>query len=49
MEDYQGKLIDCKGIQGRYVRLWSRENTADESNHYIEVEVHGTPAAAETR
>ena len=42
MEDYQGRLIDCKGIRGRYVRLWSRENTSnDESNHYIEVEVYG--------
>ena len=41
MEDYQGKLIDCKGVRGRYVRLWSNENTSDESNHYIEVEVYG--------
>jgi len=44
MEDYQGKLIDCKGVQGRYVRLWSRGNTTDESSHYIEVEVYGRPA-----
>ena len=29
-EDNQGKLIDCKGVQGRYVRLWSKENTTDE-------------------
>ena len=40
-EDYQGKLIDCKGVRGRYVRLWSKENTSDESNHYVEVEVYG--------
>ena len=43
VEDHQGKLIDCKGVQGRYVRLWSKENTTDESNHYIEVEVYGKP------
>ena len=44
IEDYQGKLIDCKGVKGRYVRLWSKENTTDESNHYIEVQVFGKPA-----
>jgi len=43
MEDYQGKLIDCKGVRGRYARLWTKENTTDESNRYIEVEVYGKP------
>jgi len=43
IEDYQGKLVDAKGVRGRYVRLWSKENTTDESNHYIEVEVFGKP------
>ena len=46
VEDYQGKLIDCKGVKGRYLRLWSMENTTDESNHYIEVEVYGKPVPA---
>jgi len=41
IEDYQGKLVDAKGVRGRYVRLWSNENTTDESNHYIEVAVYG--------
>ena len=41
VEDYQGRLVDAKGVRGRYVRLWSKENTTDESNHYIEVEVYG--------
>ena len=50
VEDYQGKLIDCKGVKGRYIRLWSKENTTDESNHYIEVEVFGKGVTAtETR
>jgi len=41
VETYQGKLIDCKGFTGRYVRLYSRGSIRDEGNHYTEVEVHG--------
>lgn len=41
VETAEGKLIDAKGVQGRYVRLYSRGNTANELNHYIEVEVYG--------
>ena len=43
IETYEGKLIDCKGVKGRYVRLYSKGNTANEMNHYIEVEVYGKP------
>jgi len=42
-ETNEGKLIDCKGVRGRYVRLHSNGNTNDELNHYIEVEVYGRP------
>lgn len=42
-ETYEGKLIECKGIKGRYVRLYSNGNTSNEQNHYIEVEVYGKP------
>jgi hypothetical protein len=45
IETYQGKLIDAKGVTGRYVRLYSNGNTANKLNHYIEVEVWGKPAA----
>jgi hypothetical protein len=45
IETYQGKLIDAKGTQGRYVRLYSKGNTSNKLNHYIEVEVWGKPAA----
>lgn len=38
-----GKLIDAKGQNARYVRLWSNGNTANDMNHYIEVEVYGIP------
>jgi F5/8 type C domain len=40
-----GKLIDAKGVKGRYVRLSSNGNTTNKLNHYIEVEVFGKPAA----
>ena len=36
-----GKLIDAKGVKARYVRLYSRGNTANALNHYLEVEVFG--------
>lgn len=40
-----GIVIDGKGAKGRYVRLYSNGNTANELNHYIEVEVWGKPAS----
>ena len=45
IETYRGKLIDAKGVKGRYVRLYSKGNTTNKLNHYIEVEVFGKPAA----
>ncbi len=36
-----GKLIDARGTKGRYVRLYSSGNTANDLNHYVEVEVFG--------
>jgi hypothetical protein len=44
VETYEGKLVDCKGAQARYVRLYSAGNNANELNDYIEVEVFGRPA-----
>jgi hypothetical protein len=49
IDDYRGKLIDAKNDQGepakgRYVRLYSRGNTSNDMNHYIEVDVFGKPA-----
>jgi hypothetical protein len=38
-----GMVADGKGTKGRYVRLYSKGNTSNEMNHYIEVEVHGKP------
>lgn len=38
-----GLIVDGKGTKGRYVRLYSNGNSSNEMNHYIEVEVFGTP------
>ena len=38
-----GKLFDPKGAKGRYVRLRSNGSTANDLNHYVEVEVYGLP------
>lgn len=49
IEDYRGKLIEVKDAQGRpvrgrYIRLYSKGNTSNDMNHYVEVEVYGRPA-----
>lgn len=36
-----GKLVDTKGAEAQYVRLYSNGNTSNDMNHYIEVEVFG--------
>ena len=43
IETAEGKLIDAKGVQGRYVRCLSNGNSGNDLNHYIEVEVYGQP------
>lgn len=43
-ETSEGKLIDANGVKARYIRLYSNGNTANDLNHYIEVEVYGKPA-----
>jgi hypothetical protein len=43
IEVAEGRLFDPKGIRGRYVRLYSNGNTTNDLNHYVEVEVYGTP------
>ncbi|MBW8016555.1 MAG: discoidin domain-containing protein [Planctomycetes bacterium] len=41
VEKPKGKLINAKGIKGRYVRLYSAENSVNQLNHYVEVAVFG--------
>ena len=43
------RVIDARNAEGRpargrYVRLYSKGNTSNDMNHYVEVEVYGTPA-----
>ena len=45
IETSEGRLIDAKGATGRYVRLYSSGNTANEMNHYVEVEIFGGPGS----
>lgn len=41
-ETNEGLLIDAEGATGRYVRLYTQGSTADDRNHYTEVEVWAT-------
>ena len=43
IEVAEGRLFDPKGIRGRYVRLYANGNTSNDLNHYVEIEVYGTP------
>lgn len=44
VEKNTGRLIPARQTVARYVRLYSAGNTANELNHYCEVEVYGRPA-----
>lgn len=41
IENHKGRLIPVDGVKARYVRLYSNGNTANDMNHYVEVEVLG--------
>jgi hypothetical protein len=43
VETSEGKLIDAKGAEARYIRLISNGSDKTPANHYIEVEVFGKP------
>ena len=43
IEVAEGRLFDPKGATGRYVRMFSNGNSVNDLNHYVEVEVYGTP------
>jgi hypothetical protein len=44
IETNEGRLIDPRAVKARYVRLWSNGSTSNDMNHYVEVEIYGTPA-----
>ncbi|MBL7645085.1 MAG: sigma-70 family RNA polymerase sigma factor [Candidatus Hydrogenedentes bacterium] len=41
IESNKGRLIDAKGVRGRYLRVYGKGSTASDFNHFIEVEVWG--------
>lgn len=41
IEEYYGKSISLKGTKGQFVRFYSNGNSADQSNHYLEIQVYG--------
>jgi hypothetical protein len=43
IESAEGRLIDARGVEARYVRLYSHGNSSTLSNDYVEVEVYGKP------
>jgi hypothetical protein len=43
IETSEGRLVDGKGAIARYVRLYSNGSSANDLNHYVEVEVYGRP------
>ncbi|MBM4032545.1 MAG: hypothetical protein FJ291_12275 [Planctomycetes bacterium] len=44
MESYEGELVPVKDTTARFLRLYSKGSTANDMNHYTEVEVYATPA-----
>jgi hypothetical protein len=43
-ESNEGRVISVPAVKGRYVRFYSKGNSAGPSNDYIETEVWGVPA-----
>jgi len=43
IENNKGRLIDGRGVTGRYARFYSNGNTDNRQNHYLEVEIYGKP------
>jgi hypothetical protein len=41
VETAEGKLIDAKGVEARYIRMVSDGSNRTRSSHYVEVEVFG--------
>ncbi|MCH2206466.1 MAG: discoidin domain-containing protein [Lentisphaerales bacterium] len=41
IEEFYGKSFPIKAVKGQYIRFYSQGNSADKSNHYIEIQVYG--------
>jgi hypothetical protein len=43
VETYEGKLINARGVKGRFIRFYSNGSTESALNEYTEIEVYGRP------
>ena len=43
IETSEGRLINPRAVKARYIRLYSKGNTSNDMNHYVEVQAYGTP------
>ena len=43
IDTYEGRLIDAKGVEARYVRCYSKGTSRETTNPYTEIEVWGLP------
>ncbi len=43
VETAEGKLIDARGVEARYVRFVSNGSDKTKTNHYVEIEIFGKP------
>jgi len=41
VESNEGRPFAVNGVKGRYIRFYSNGNTANEMNHYTEIEIYG--------
>lgn len=48
IEDYFGKRIFARGVNARYVRIYSNGNTSTPYNHFTEIEVYGSSPSSAT-
>ena len=44
IESYRSKFVDLAGVKARAIRFYSKGNTTDDFNHYVEAEVFGEAA-----
>ncbi|MCB1279417.1 SHD1 domain-containing protein [Prosthecobacter sp.] len=44
IETNYGRIIEGRFAKARYLRLWSNGNSANDMNHYVEVQVFAVPA-----
>ncbi|NQZ57128.1 MAG: hypothetical protein HRT88_06620 [Lentisphaeraceae bacterium] len=41
VEEYFGRSFALNGVKGQYIRFYSKGNSSDKANHYVEIQVYG--------